>query len=362
MSELAATGFVVGDAAVPELAAEAVRQALRRAGTDFAHGVLLLLSGHFARHAQPAVTAAGRAARCLQVAGCTVPGLFTEQAWALDQPAAAALVLTGAISLGQVLPDAPRLSFCQSDLAQPGWISEGPARLGTLAGAEDESAGSVWGHGKVLAQGRFEGCFAAARLRTAVSRGMRLISAPLTLGNHDRHEIYRLDGRPALQTLTQGLSLTGPLALNMLFAAVLDAGCAADEAVAQGRYSLLPIVAVNPEERSVTLAAVVPSDALICWALRDAATAQLEVEAALTRMSTETPRTPAFGLMFSCIGRGPYFYGGEDLDIAAVTRCFPDLPLLGAYGPGEIGPLGGGNTLFSYSSVISLVTPDVQSH
>lgn len=363
MTESAATGFAAGSAATTDLVVEAVRAALDAAGTDFAHSVLLLLTGHYARHAQPAITAAGRTARCLQVAGCTVHGVFTERHWALDQPAAAALVLTGGISLGQASPSQHQLTFCRHEQAQPHWISPGPPRMGTLASGEaDGMQGAIWGHGKLIAQGRFEGSFVGAHVRTDLSRGMRMISAPLALGDHDRHEIFQLDGRPALQTLTQGLPLAGPLPLTHLFAAVLDRDCPAEDAAAQNRYTLLPILGVNPEERSVTLAAVLPSDARLCWALRDAGVAVDEVNHAVAQMAMQSRRTPAFGLMFSCIGRGPFFYEGKDRDLAAVVQQFPGLPLIGAYGAGEIGPQAEGNTLYSYSSIISLVTPDVQSH
>ena len=48
--------------------------------------------------------------------------------------------------------------------------------------------------------------------------------------------------------------------------------------------------------------------------------------------------TPAFALMFSCIGRGPFFYGGEDRDLLALRERFPDLPILGVYGSGQLAP------------------------
>jgi small ligand-binding sensory domain FIST len=47
--------------------------------------------------------------------------------------------------------------------------------------------------------------------------------------------------------------------------------------------------------------------------------------------------------MFSCIGRGPYFYGGEDRDLDIVRERFPGLPLLGTYGTGQIAPSASGN-------------------
>jgi hypothetical protein len=60
------------------------------------------------------------------------------------------------------------------------------------------------------------------------------------------------------------------------------------------------------------------------------------------RMLRSTPKKrPDFALMFSCIGRGPLFYGNDDRDLLAFRERFPGVPLLGAYGSGQIAPVGG---------------------
>ena len=51
-----------------------------------------------------------------------------------------------------------------------------------------------------------------------------------------------------------------------------------------------------------------------------------------------TVAKPEFALMFSCIGRGPFFYGGEDRDLLALRERFPGLPILGTYGSGQLAP------------------------
>ena len=70
---------------------------------------------------------------------------------------------------------------------------------------------------------------------------------------------------------------------------------------------------------------------------------------------------PCGALMFSCIGRSPFFYGGEDRDLKVFTERFPDLPLIGVYGTGQIAPLGdrpgAGNGEFQNAVVIALITP-----
>ena len=62
---------------------------------------------------------------------------------------------------------------------------------------------------------------------------------------------------------------------------------------------------------------------------------------------------PDFGLLFSCIGRGP-FYDGIDHDLNIITQQLPNMPLLGFYGNGEIARIGEHNQLLPYSAVLSL--------
>jgi len=61
--------------------------------------------------------------------------------------------------------------------------------------------------------------------------------------------------------------------------------------------------------------------------------------------------------MFSCIGRGPYFYGGEDRDLLVFTERFPGVPLLGLYGSGQIAPSNGGRLL--HNSVVTALFSEI---
>ena len=87
-----ASGLASGEEPTPQLAAQAVHRALERIGSDCAGSILLFLTADFSRNTQAAVTAASRAGHCLQVTGCCVPGVFTEDDWLIDRPGAASLV------------------------------------------------------------------------------------------------------------------------------------------------------------------------------------------------------------------------------------------------------------------------------
>ncbi len=362
-----ATGFAAGEpgqGAQPELAALAVRDALAKAGSNYAHAVILLLSAEFSRHAQAAVTAAGRAARCLQVAGCTAPGVFTEHSWAQHQPAAAALVLCGDITLGPVRAEGNSLTFLQPDCASADWLTPYPPRFGVLAGgAGPHDAGKVWGQGKVRGDGRFEASFHGASVRTALSRGLRLLSPTLLVADQDNFDLFQMSRGAALDTLLHALppevATPDSLPLQRLCALVLDPGMQAPAALAEGRYTLIPLLAINPRERSVTLAAPLAEGSALIWAWREPGAAEADSRDAIAQLSNGKQDEPDFALVFSCISRGPYFYQDHDRDLAQLTARYPGLPVLGAYGAGEIMALGDGNTLLAYSTVFSLVSAHV---
>lgn len=156
-----------------------------------------------------------------------------------------------------------------------------------------------------------------------------------------------------------------------------------EHALEEGRFHLLPVVGVNTDDKSVTVAGELSPGLDLFWALRQPQAAEHDMRTMVRRLSDDTcpsqlpdhpktdlapsgegsaqctepgarPAAPAFGLMFPCLGRGPWFYGGEDRDIQALTSRFPDMPLIGFYGNGEIAHLDGANRLLQYSVVLAL--------
>lgn len=359
-----ASGFATAAEARPELAAAAVAQALQRSGSDIAGSILLFLTPHFARHAQAAVTAASHAGRCLQVAGCTTPGVLTESAWSLEQPAAAALVLNGDIGLATPPPDStePRLSLAMPDAIEAQWLGIHRPRFGTLAtGSEDHAIGAAWNHGKWQIEGRVEVELRGVRTELAVSRGMRPISAALEIDDVDGYEILLIDDRRPLDTLLQQLPQelreADHLPLALIFAAVIDADTSLEHAVTTGHYALIPIVSINGEDGTITLGAPLDPGMRMFWALRHPQSAEAELGHGIAAIAARHAGVPAFAVMFSCIGRGPYFYGGRDRDLALLTERYPAMPIVGCYGGGEIAPLPNGNSVLSYSAVAMLAYP-----
>lgn len=348
----------------PELVSDVVREALNRCGTPIAQSVLLFLSEDFARQAPAAVHAASRTANCLQVAGCTAPGVFNQEDWVLDRPAACALVFGGGIGLSPPgeHPGAPVITLATPQAATAHWLNSVQRRLGLLStDGSGLNAGRVWGHGKVSPEGRFEAVLTGTRSVVGASLGLRILTAPAAVSEVDGYEIAFLGEQPALDSLLRELPPEmreqQRFPLHLLAAGVISGD--PTRAIEDRRYTLVPLITVNHEERRVTLATRLETGTHVFWALRSAVAAERDMRALVDTLAADLGNPPDFALMFSCMGRGPYFFGGEERDLAVVRERFPSIPLAGAYGSGEIGCLSEGNRILHNAAVLGLFTADV---
>ena len=330
----AGSALVTGHRPEAELAQAAVDAALAAAGLERADNVILFLTHDFNRHAQPAVLAAARAAGCLSVSGSTANGLFTEHGWQLDQPAAAALVYSAPTS--ELSAESPLLSFSGHGRLPFEW-QDGSARVGLL-----DTDAAVWSHGRTADNGCAEFHLPGVNARIARSSGLRLLGAALPVEQCAGYELRRVGGHSAVDSLRRAL----PAELREH--PPLHHTAALRQADAPG----IAILSANADG-SLTLAESLNEGETITWAIRQPLAAEQDMRDVLT--ATVNPKKqPNFALMFSCIGRGPLFYGNDDRDLVAFRDTFPDTPLLGAYGTGQIAPLAGHNQLFQNTALTLL--------
>lgn len=356
-----ATGLASDHLPKAELARIAVTQAMAKAEIEIANSVLLFLTPEFAKDPQPALLAASRAANCTQIIGCSSVGIFTDREWILDKPSAAAMVFGGDVSLvnaTQPQSDTLLLSLAAPNAINTTWMHEPGIRFGGVSGdATGQGPFKVWGNSKVIPNGRFESYFNGARGKIGLSQGVRALSIPLEITKVSGYDVISLISQPALNVLARELPIEvrdlDNIPLHLLMAGVTFGDPAT--AISEGRFRLMPIVSTN-QDRSVTLSARLSEGEKLFWALRQPLAAEHDMRLTLERLQQDLTDQPDFALVFSCTGRGPYFYGGIDRDLELVKRNFPNIPLIGFYGNGEIAPLNGENHLFQYSSVIGLFT------
>jgi small ligand-binding sensory domain FIST len=349
-----ATGLAIGNRPLSELAQQAVAEAMDKAGLEVASSVLLFLTSEFAREPMPALKAASKAASCVPVVGCSATGIFTEQDWVLDAPAAAAMVFGGGLSLAPQhtpQPDQLLLSLAAPNAINITWLAAPGLRFGGVSGdATGQGPFSVWYNGKGTTTGHCEVVLQGAVGAVCAAHGVQVLTKPKPVTSGQGHDVFFLGGKPALETLQRACPDAEGLPLHRLMAGVTES----EEAFRHGNYRLAPLVCANEADRSVTLALRVEPGQLLFWALREADAAQADLDASATKLVDSLVAPPEFGMLFSCLGRGPYFYSGVDRDLELLQNRFPGMPLIGFYGNGEIAPINGINELLQYSAVLGL--------
>lgn len=353
-----ATAIVSGSEVSPDLAAQAVEEAMASAKLTTASSVLLFLSSEFARDPLPALRLASKQAHCMQVMGCSAPGIFTEQDWVLDAPAAAAMVFGHDITLEP--PVKGNASQLLLTLAAPNainttWMSASGIRFGGVSGdATGQGPFSVWQNSKGAAMGHCEAALQGVRGVVAAAHGLNFLNMPKIVSQVDGHDITRLGETSGLHSLQRASMMEGELPLHLLMAVYADDA----QSIMDGDYQIATLVSCNDVQQSVTLAKKVKPGQYLCWAIRETEATLADLQKTALNLSAELGAKPDFGLMFSCLGRGPYFYGGLDHDLLLLKKLFPKMPLIGFYGNGEIAPCNarpeGNAELLQYSAVLGL--------
>jgi small ligand-binding sensory domain FIST len=360
MTRIVATGLSHGGRSDPEHAARAVAQALARAGLARATSVLLFLTPDYATDPHPALRAAARVAKCLQVFGATGAGILTDQEWVLDSPGAAAMVFGDPLCLdipGRASDEDVLLSLATPSGLTADWLDVPARRIGAVSGdLFGHGPFTVWNTCRVADTGRVETVIRGARGVIAATQGVRALTSPIEVAAVKGYDLLRLGHYPALSVLVQSLPPPVremeriPLHLIMGGVTIGDP----HTAIREGRYRLNHIVAANPQEQSITLAHPLNRGERLFWAMRDALIAERDMRQCLIQAHAELGQDPDFALLFPCMGRGPNFFGNRDRDLDTLHTRFPELPIIGLYGNGEIGPLDGANHLYQYSAVLGL--------
>ena len=360
-----ATGLAMGHPASPDLAKQAVTQAMEKAELEIATSVLLFLTPEFARDPQPTLLAASKASNCTNIVGCSAVGIFTEDEWVLDSAAVAAMVFGDGISLKPSHypePDDLILALAAPNAINTNWLTKPGTRFGGVSGdATGQGPFKVWGSGKVIPEGHCETTIEGASGVVGISQGVRSLSRPQAITQVSGYDVLTLADQPALNILVRELPLDvrelDKIPLHLIMAGVTFGD--PSTAVSEGRFRLIPVISVNSDDRSVTLSARLELGENMFWALRQPLAAERDMRMTLDRMESQCVAKPDFGLFFPCMGRGPYFYGSIDRDLELVKQRFPGMPLIGFYGNGEIGELNGVNQLLQYAAVLSLYTQHV---
>ncbi len=195
--------------------------------------------------------------------------------------------------------------------------------------------------------------------RTVVSQGCRPIGPPMIVTRSDKNRLLELAGKPAGARLTEIVSALNPEEQQNAIRG-LQVGTALDEYAEEherGDFLIRPVLGVEQETAAVVVGEAVEVGRTVRFQVRDAEGAEQDLSELLGR---ETDGRAARGaLLFSCNGRGAGMFGTSDHDVRVVREVLgatadDDVPVVGFFAAGEIGPVAGRNHLHGFTASVLL--------
>lgn len=364
MRKSVATGLAFGGIAKPELAAQAVQRAMEKSGIKSPTAVLLFLSAEFASDPESSIKAAAKAASCTQIIGCSATGIFTEEDWILDSPAAAAMIFDDSISINVIknkIHSELLMTLAAPNAMNSTWLTKPGLRFGGISGdAIGQGPFSVWENGKGATQGYCDIAFQNTKIAVAASHGLKRFSDLHKVSKTDGYDLVQIDNMLAVKHLETAWQLFNKQTQDIPLHQIVAIYASNKTALLQGQYNVASIIACDETCGTVTLSKPLAQNDWVCWAIRDVNAAQIDIVKTATALGQQLEDEPTFALLFSCLGRGPSFYDGSDQDLELLKTLFPNLPIIGFYGNGEIAPIAEKSEMLQYSAVIALFSEETK--
>ena len=241
---------------------------------------------------------------------------------------------------GIILFSEPYRTDAQSTLVGLRRTCPGVPMVGALASttASDRRAWVYLGD-SVYAQGAvavaIEGPY---DLLVNVSQGGTPIGSPWTITSTDHNQIITISNRRAIDVMHDTLD---EIAANGFGVDDLLVGFPMDEYqdhFVREDFVARGILGTENATGSIMVGGIPRQGQSIQFLLRDPSAASADLTARLQALQHLQPPVVG-GILSSCKGRGAAMFGRNDHDAAAVARALPDVPVIGLYSAGELGPV-----------------------
>ena len=194
-------------------------------------------------------------------------------------------------------------------------------------------------------------------LLPCVSQGATPLGPELTITAAEGPVIEELAGRPALSKLREVILDLDPderelLSRGLLLGLVIDGG---KPEYLQGDFLVRGLTGADPDAGSIAVGAGVRAGQVVRLHARDADSADRDLREALgLRRTALGGQSPAGALVFTCNGRGRGMFGHPDHDAEAIGDELDDVPAAGFFAAGEIGPVGGGSFVHTFTATLAV--------
>ena len=198
------------------------------------------------------------------------------------------------------------------------------------------------------------------QLDPIVAQGARPIGRALMVTRADEHVIYELDGSPAVQVLDHLLRSLSTEERELFRRSPMVGLSTSSDSQNVGRegYLIRNLLGVDRSTGRIGINAKVGNNQQIQFHVRDAAAAAFELESLLLQYQQQEMDSNASGaVMFSCLGRGSYFFGQKNHDLEMLDRHLGPMPVAGFFCNGELGPVHRRTWVHGYTTVFGLFRP-----
>ena len=229
--------------------------------------------------------------------------------------------------------------------------------IGGLASAR-EQGGTLLGRDGGIGAGAVGLALSGVRVAACVSQGARPVGPEMAITAGEGNVIEELAGKPAIARLEQAVTELSPaereLAVQgLLLGLVVDPNKPEYE---RGDFLVRGILSADPDSGTITVGERIRVGQTVRLQVRDATSADEDLNAAVERGLADLGSPPAGALLFTCNGRGSHMFSTPDHD-AQVLAGATGAPAAGFFCAGEIGPVGDRNFVHGFTATMALLAP-----
>ena len=217
--------------------------------------------------------------------------------------------------------------------------------VGGLTSSRSRHA-QVAGTGHGAAEGGLSGVLFAGSVAVAcgLSQGCSPIGPARSITESEGNVIRAIDDRQAVDVLKEDLEASGQRPGQALHVALLVPGSDT------GDYLVRNLLGADPERGWIGIGDMVSPGDRVMFCRRDAKSAGEDLQRMLARLKARRNASPAAGLYFSCVARGPHLFERESTEAEMIAETLGAFPLTGFFGNGEISA----GRLYGYTGVLAL--------
>jgi small ligand-binding sensory domain FIST len=228
--------------------------------------------------------------------------------------------------------------------------------LGGLASASFAGGAVLLRDGDVHTDGAVAVRMRGLEVLPCVSQGAGPVGPEMTITSAEANVIGELAGKPAMERLGEVIAALPEDERELASSGVLI-GLVIDEnrpEYDRGDFLVRPIIGADRESGAIAIGEPVRVGQTVRLQVRDAASADEDLRAALRAQAQALGSDGAAGaLLFTCNGRGSHMFEVPDHDAAAVEDSL-GAPTAGFFCAGEIGPVGGRNFLHGFTATLAV--------